>query len=175
MFNSESKSISTRTMKGTQGIGTEQLCSLKKTTNQWGNPNRKKSLQFAREHEDWTLEHWKKVMWSDESRFILFQSDACIRVIREADEVMYPSCLVPTVQAFLSWWHEHIPRWQCQDSSGSNCERERVQGAWDIIFTWIGHHRVQTFTPLGIFGMCWRRLCTAVRLYHHQCKILVKN
>ena len=35
---------------------------------------------------------------------------------------------------FLPWWHGHIPRWQCQDISGSNCERV-VQGAWDIIFT----------------------------------------
>ena len=24
--------------------------------------------------------------------------------------------------------------------------------------TWIGHHRVQTQTPVRIFGMCWRRL-----------------
>ncbi len=28
----------------------------------------KKMLQFAREHKYWTLEQWKKVMWSDESR-----------------------------------------------------------------------------------------------------------
>ncbi len=41
--------------------------------------------------------------------------------------------------------------------------------------TWIGHHRVQTLTPLRIFGMCWRRLCAAVRLSHHQYKILAKN
>ena len=40
--------------------------------------NRKKRLQFAREHKDWTLEQWKKVMWSDESRLTLFQSDAPI-------------------------------------------------------------------------------------------------
>jgi len=38
-------------------------------------------------------------MWSDESRFTLFQSDGHIRVRREVDEVLHPSCLVPTVQA----------------------------------------------------------------------------
>ena len=64
--------------------------------------NQKKRLQFAREHKDWTLEQWKKVMWSDESRFILFQSDGRVRVRREADEVMHPSCLVPTVQFSIS-------------------------------------------------------------------------
>ncbi len=58
--------------------------------------NRKKRLQFAREHKDWTLEQWKKVIRSDESRFTLFQSDGRIRVRREANEVMHPSCLVPT-------------------------------------------------------------------------------
>lgn len=35
--------------------------------------------------------------------------------------------------------------------------------------TWIGHHRVQTLTPLTMFGMCWRRRST------HQYKILVRN
>ena len=45
-----------------------------------------------------TLEQWKKV-WSDESGFSLFQSDGGIRVTRDADEVMHPSCLVSTVQA----------------------------------------------------------------------------
>lgn len=45
-----------------------------------------------------TLDEWKKVIWFDESRFTLFQSDGCIRVRREADEVMHPSSLVPTVK-----------------------------------------------------------------------------
>ena len=116
---------------------------------------------------------------ADESRFTLFQSDGHIGARREADEVMQPSCLVPTVPAcgggtmiwgccswsglasatlcaqrmrsadylnivndqvtpsmdfFPPWWHGYTPRRQCQDSSGSNCERA-VQGAWDIIFT----------------------------------------
>ncbi|KAK1786370.1 hypothetical protein P4O66_017607 [Electrophorus voltai] len=61
--------------------------------------NRQKQLQFAREHKDWTLEQWKKVMWSNESSFTLFQSDGRIRVRREAAEVMHPSCLVSTIQA----------------------------------------------------------------------------
>ena len=48
----------------------------------------KERLQYAKEHKDWTVEQWKKVMWSDESRFTLFQSDGSIRVRREVDEVM---------------------------------------------------------------------------------------
>ncbi|KAF7659613.1 hypothetical protein LDENG_00295490 [Lucifuga dentata] len=95
MFNSESKSISTRTMqRELKGLGLNNCVALRKPL--ISQANQKKSFQFAREHKDWTLEQWKKLMWSDESRFTLFQSNGCIRVRREADEVMHPSCLVPT-------------------------------------------------------------------------------
>ncbi|XDV38987.1 hypothetical protein PO909_008291 [Leuciscus waleckii] len=36
--------------------------------------NRKKRLQFARAHQNWTVEDWKNVVWSDESRFLLRHS-----------------------------------------------------------------------------------------------------
>ena len=72
---------------------------------------------------------------------------------------------------FLLWWHGHIPRWQCQDSLGSSCERV-VQGAWDIIFT----HRLTTTESLTLTPLRIRRkLCAVVWLSHHQYKIFVKN
>lgn len=37
--------------------------------------NCKKRLQLAKEHTYWSLDHWKRVMWSDGSRFPLFHSD----------------------------------------------------------------------------------------------------
>lgn len=40
----------------------------------------------------------------------------------------------PAMDFFLPWWHGHILRQQCRDSSGSNCPRV-IHGAWDIIFT----------------------------------------
>ena len=48
----------------------------------------KKKLQFAREHQEWTLEQWKRDMWSDESRSTLLQSDGLI-IRREVAEVMH--------------------------------------------------------------------------------------
>ena len=145
-----------------------------------------KRPQFTSEHKDWTLEQRKKVMWFDESRFNLYQSDWCIRIRGEADEVKPTSYLtslwgqcydlgwIQLVRSphyllywrtwffhqwifFLPWWHGRIPGWQCHSSLVSNCEGV-VQGAWDIIFhTWIGRHRVQILTPLRIFGMGCRR------------------
>ncbi len=60
--------------------------------------NRKRRLQFAQVHQNWTIEDWSK-RWSDESRFLLLHSDGRVRIWRKEHESMDPSCLVSTVQA----------------------------------------------------------------------------
>ncbi len=74
--------------------------------------NRKRRLQFAQDHQNWTIEDWKNVAWSDESWFLLWYSDGRVRIWRKAHESMGPSCLVSTVQAaggVMVWgifsWH----------------------------------------------------------------------
>ncbi len=73
--------------------------------------NRKRRLQFAQAHQNWTIEDWKKVAWSDESWFLLRHSDGRVRIWRKEHESMDPSCLVSTVQAggVMLWgifsWH----------------------------------------------------------------------
>ncbi len=37
--------------------------------------NRKQRLQFTQDHQNWTIEDWKNVAWSDDSRFLLRHSD----------------------------------------------------------------------------------------------------
>ena len=61
--------------------------------------NRKQRLQFAQAHQNWTIEDWKNVAWSDESRFLLRHSDGRVRIWCKEHESMDPSCLVSTVQA----------------------------------------------------------------------------
>jgi len=61
--------------------------------------NRKKRLQLARAHQNWTVEDWNNVAWSYESRFLLRHSDGRARIWLEQNENMDPSCLVTTVQA----------------------------------------------------------------------------
>ncbi len=60
--------------------------------------NRKWRLQFSPAHQNRTIEDWKNVPWSDESRFLL-RSDGRVRIWRKEHESMDPSCLVSTVQA----------------------------------------------------------------------------
>ncbi len=56
--------------------------------------NRRWRLQFAQAHQNWTIEDWKNVAWSDESRFLLRHSDGRIRIWRKEHESMNPSCLL---------------------------------------------------------------------------------
>ncbi len=61
--------------------------------------NRKQRLQFTQANQNWTIEDWKNVAWSDESRFLLRHSDGRVRIWRKEHESMDPSCLVSKVQA----------------------------------------------------------------------------
>lgn len=59
--------------------------------------NRKKRLAWAKKHESKDVNFWKKVLWSDESRFCLV-SDRPERCLRMANERLRPDCLQTTVK-----------------------------------------------------------------------------
>ncbi|GBM86274.1 hypothetical protein AVEN_72161-1 [Araneus ventricosus] len=48
-------------------------------------------LQWAREHRDLTMDEWKRVSWSDESRFLIHHVDGRVRVRRLPGEQLFPS------------------------------------------------------------------------------------
>ncbi|GFX29304.1 HTH_Tnp_Tc3_2 domain-containing protein [Trichonephila clavipes] len=49
-------------------------------------------LAWAREHRDWSVEDWKRIAWSDESRFRILNADGRLRIWRLAHEAMNPEC-----------------------------------------------------------------------------------
>ncbi len=53
--------------------------------------NRKRRLQFAQAHQNWTLEDWKNVACFDESRFLLPHSDGGVRIYHKEHESMDPA------------------------------------------------------------------------------------
>jgi transposase len=55
-------------------------------------------LQWALDHQHWTVCQWRQVMWSDESTFYQFQQNRLCRVWRETDEEYARSCLSATVR-----------------------------------------------------------------------------
>ena len=59
--------------------------------------NKKKRLAWAKKHNEWTLNQWESVLWSDESKFDIFGSTRRVFVRRRKGERMVSSCVVPTV------------------------------------------------------------------------------
>ena len=58
--------------------------------------NKKKRLVWAKKHNEWTIERWKSVLWSDESKFEIFGSNRRVFVRRREGEQMISACVVPT-------------------------------------------------------------------------------
>ncbi|GBN92610.1 Transposable element Tc1 transposase [Araneus ventricosus] len=61
--------------------------------------HRQLRLQWAREHRDWIMDEWKRVAWSDESRFLIHNVDGGVRVRRLPGEQLLPSCTTGHTQA----------------------------------------------------------------------------
>jgi hypothetical protein len=55
-------------------------------------------LQWAKDHEHWTVEDWKRVIWSDECSVVVELSPKRPRVWRRKGEEMHPECLVPKLK-----------------------------------------------------------------------------
>lgn len=60
--------------------------------------NRKKRLEWSHIRKNWDSE-WDTIIWSDESRFLLFQNDAHHWVWRRPHEKYDVNCLIPTVKS----------------------------------------------------------------------------
>ncbi|CAJ0966938.1 unnamed protein product [Ranitomeya imitator] len=60
--------------------------------------NKQKRLVWAKEHKEWTLDQWKSVLWSDESKFEIFGSNHRVFVRCRKGERMDSTWLVPTVK-----------------------------------------------------------------------------
>jgi transposase len=60
--------------------------------------NRVARLKFAREHKDWTVRQWSRILWSDESKNNLFGSDGIRFVRRPAGKRFDKKYTRPTVK-----------------------------------------------------------------------------
>ncbi|OXA56016.1 Transposable element Tc1 transposase [Folsomia candida] len=60
--------------------------------------NQLKRLQWAKDHAAWTTDDWKRVLWTDESKFNMFGTDGVTTVWRKVGESLKPNCLRKTVK-----------------------------------------------------------------------------
>ncbi|GFX67704.1 HTH_Tnp_Tc3_2 domain-containing protein [Trichonephila clavipes] len=55
-------------------------------------------LAWTREHGDWSVEDWKRVTWSDDTRIRLLNADGRLKIWRQAHEAMDLACQFGIVQ-----------------------------------------------------------------------------
>jgi transposase len=60
--------------------------------------NRLARLRFAKQHLHWSINDWKKVVWTDESKFLLFGSDGINYVRRPIGQRFNPKYQLPTIK-----------------------------------------------------------------------------
>ncbi|GFS53735.1 transposable element Tc1 transposase [Trichonephila clavipes] len=92
---------------------------------------------WAREHRDWSVEDWKQVAWSDESRFRLLNADGSLRIWLQDHEAMNTACQVGTIQehddSIMVW---DVSSWHCLGSLGR--VPTSLDAIWNVEF--LGDH-----------------------------------
>jgi hypothetical protein len=68
---------------------------------------RQARMHFAQEHHNWQIRHWRRIMFTDESRFALCSNDGRVRVWRRAGERFLPS----TVQEVVPFGNGSVMVW----------------------------------------------------------------
>jgi transposase len=87
---------------------------------------KKGRLIWAKDHRHWTVEQWRKVLWSDESPFTLFPRSGHRYVRRQPGEEMMEQCLEKTVKHGGG----KIMVWGCFHANGVGILR-KIEGTMD--------------------------------------------
>jgi hypothetical protein len=59
--------------------------------------HRRPRLEFGRTHADWGMDEWRRVLFTDESRFTRYSPDRCQRVFRRPGERYAQCCFASRV------------------------------------------------------------------------------
>ncbi|GBO00022.1 hypothetical protein AVEN_41626-1 [Araneus ventricosus] len=94
--------------------------------------HRKKHRAFALQHKHWTLEQWKKVAFSDESRFLLHRIDGCWRTLIPVEGTLnsyaYLSIVADQVHPYVATVYPANDGLFQQDNA--TCHVSKIVPAW---------------------------------------------
>lgn len=122
---SHDRQISLSTVKERlQKAGLNGRVSIKKPLLRRG--NKKKRLEWAHAHKNWTVDDWKQVLWTDESKFEMFGQKRRVYVRRGPSEKMHPDAITPTVKHAGG----SVMVWGCFSYAGVG-DLHRIKGTLD--------------------------------------------
>ena len=111
--------------------------------------HRKRRLEFAKEHEHWTIEDWSKIIWSDESKFKIFGSDGKQYYWKRPEEPLNHFHVKPTVK----FGGGSVMIWGCFTSRGVGgfC---RIDGMMDAkLYQQILHEDLMNTIKVRVFNV----------------------
>lgn len=95
--NTRTNPVSTQTVRNS--LKTEDFCAvIKKKRPLLKKAHRIARLKFARYHQNWTVEDWKRVLWSDETKINRIGSDGRSYVWKKKGEGLSDRTTTPTVK-----------------------------------------------------------------------------
>ena len=92
---------------GSQSATKKKVLMLKKT--------HQKQLEFAKWHENWTLDDWKRVLWLDETKINRIELDGKVYVWKKRGESISECTKLPTVK---HGGEINLMVWECMDWNG---------------------------------------------------------
>ena len=109
--------------------------------------HRKRRMEFALHHQNWTVEDWKRVIWSDETKINRIGSDGHQYVWKQAGESISDRTTIPTVK----FGGGNIMVWGCMGWNGVGMLAE-VEGRMDAkqYVDILEQHLPQSITDLEI-------------------------
>ncbi|KAL6731011.1 hypothetical protein Aduo_001925 [Ancylostoma duodenale] len=112
--------------------------------------NRRARLDWARAHLHWTKAEWQRVIWSDESKFLLFGTDGIAYIRRPTDSRYDPKYQIPT----RKHGGGNVLVWGCISSVGMG-PLHRIQGIMtgkvyedileNVMLPWARQHHGRAF------------------------------
>ncbi|GBM46686.1 Transposable element Tcb1 transposase, partial [Araneus ventricosus] len=88
--------------------------------------NRKALVEWAKAHNDWTKKEWEDVLWSDDSKYVLFGTDGIQCIRRPQGTRFNPKYQIPT----MKHGGGNVMVWECVSRLGM-CSLRRIQGIMD--------------------------------------------
>ncbi|GBN05057.1 hypothetical protein AVEN_31966-1 [Araneus ventricosus] len=119
-------------------------------------------LSWARQHYQWTVDDWKHVTWSDESRFQLYWTDARVRSIVHSDglgQFQQDNATPHASRVASKWLQEHSSDFRHFHCPPKSPEMNIIEDIGDALLYSVEKRSPPPRTPMDLLTALQDSLC----------------